>query len=85
LTDCSASGTNFLLIGCSNGTAIAADTAYESATSSDAGSAAHIPVGGHACIVGVNCLRNGGDYCFRTGIHSSCAFGLPSPYALFQS
>jgi hypothetical protein len=47
--DCSASSTDFLLDGCANGTAAAADTTVESTGGSDAGSAADILVGGHAC------------------------------------
>jgi hypothetical protein len=83
--DCSASRTDFLPVGCADGTAAAADTASESAASSDAGSVAGIPVGGHAFIVGVNCLRNWGDYCSQTGVHLSYASGLSSHCAFFQS
>jgi hypothetical protein len=46
--NCSGSSTDFLLVGCSDGTAAAADTASESAASSDTDSAADIPVGGYA-------------------------------------
>jgi hypothetical protein len=77
--NCSASGTNFLPDGCSDGTAMAADTA------SDTGSAVDIPTGGHACTAEMNYLRNEGDCCSRTGVHSSYASGLPSICTLFQS
>jgi hypothetical protein len=69
--DCSASGTNFFSVGCSDDIAVATDTSFESATGSNASSAADIPMGGHACIARVNCLRNRGDCCSRTEVHSS--------------
>jgi hypothetical protein len=82
--DCSTSSTDFVPVGCSNGTA-AADTASEFATGSDTGSTTDIPAGIHSCIAGVNFPRNEGDCCSRTGVHSSYASGLPSPSAFFQS
>jgi hypothetical protein len=71
---CSASGTYFLPVSCSDSIAVV-DTASESAT----GSAANIHVGGHTCTAKMNCLRNEGDCCTQTGVHSSYASGLPSP------
>jgi hypothetical protein len=59
--DCSTSSTDFLSVGYSNGTAVAADTASESAVGSDVGYAADIPLGGHACTAEMNYLRNGGE------------------------
>jgi hypothetical protein len=85
VSDCSTSGTDFLPIVYSDGTAATFGTASKSAAGSDVGYAADIPVGGHACIDGMNCLRNGGDCYSRTRVHSSCASNLPSPYAFFQS
>jgi hypothetical protein len=46
--DCSASGVDFLLVGCSDGTVAAADTASKSTVGSNANSAADSPMGGHA-------------------------------------
>jgi hypothetical protein len=46
--DCSASIIGFLLVGYSDSTARAADTAFESDAGSDAGSVVDIPTGGHA-------------------------------------
>jgi hypothetical protein len=46
--DYSTSTTDFLLVGYSDGTVAANDTASESASGSDAGSAADIPTGGQA-------------------------------------
>ena len=68
MPDCSASGTDFLPIDYSDGTATAADTASESAPGSDAGSAADIPASGHACTAEMNCLGNRGDCFSRTGV-----------------
>jgi hypothetical protein len=62
VSDCSASGTDFLPVGCSDGTIVATHTASESAASSDDGSAADIPMGGHACTAEMNCPRNRGIY-----------------------
>jgi hypothetical protein len=45
--DYSTSGTNFLLVSCSDGTAAAADTTSKSAADFDADFAADIPMGGH--------------------------------------
>jgi hypothetical protein len=50
---CSSSGTDFLPVGCSNGTT-AADTTSESTASSDAGSAADMPAGVHAYTAEMN-------------------------------
>jgi hypothetical protein len=83
--DYSASSTDFLSVGCSNGTAAAANTAFESAYGSNTSSAVDIPVGDHACTNEMNCLRNRGDYCSQIRVHSSCAYGLSSPCAFFQS
>ena len=43
----STSGTDFLLVSCSDGTAAAADTTSKSAADFDADFAADIPMGGH--------------------------------------
>jgi hypothetical protein len=45
---CSASSIDFLLVDCSNGIAMTAGIVSESATDSDADSAADIPTDGHA-------------------------------------
>jgi hypothetical protein len=71
--DYSASGIGFLLVDCYDGTVAAASTVSGSAVDSGADSAANIPVGGHARIVEMSCLRNGGDCCSQAGVHLSCA------------
>jgi hypothetical protein len=83
--DCSASGTDFLSIGCSDGTAATAATAFKSVGGSDASSTVDIPAGGHAFTAEMNYLRNGGECCSQTGVHSSYASGLPSLCTFFQS
>jgi hypothetical protein len=77
---CSASSTYFLPVGCSDSIAT-----VDTASKPVAGSAANIPAGGHTCTAKMNCLRNEGDCCTQTGVHSSYASGLPSPCAFFQS
>jgi hypothetical protein len=83
--DCSSSSTDFLMVGCSDGIAATANTASESTAGSDSGSAADISMGVHSCTAEMNCLRNGGDCCSLTGVHSSYASGLPSLCAFFHS
>jgi hypothetical protein len=58
---CCASNTGYLLTGCSSGTTADVDTASNTAVGVDVGSDAdiHIPMGDHACIAGLGCLRNG--------------------------
>jgi hypothetical protein len=76
--NCSACGTDFIYVGCFDGTAVVEGTASGTTTSTDASSIADIPIGSHACIAGVNYLRNGGGYCSQTVVHSSCSSGPPS-------
>jgi hypothetical protein len=71
--DYSASGIGFLLVDCYDGTAVASGTISRSAVDSGADSAANILAGGHARIVEMSCLRNGGDCCSQAGVHLSCA------------
>jgi hypothetical protein len=56
---CSASDTDYLPAGCSDDTAAAVDTAFETAADADADSDSDIPVDDHACLVEMNCLRSG--------------------------
>jgi hypothetical protein len=76
--NCSASCTDFLYVGCFYGTVVVESTASGTIASTDTSSIVDIPMGSHACIVGVNCLRNGGGCCSRTVVHSSCSSGSPS-------
>jgi hypothetical protein len=62
VSDCSASSTDFLPVGCSDGTVAATHTASECAAGSDAGSATNIPMGGHARTTEMSCSRNMGVY-----------------------
>jgi hypothetical protein len=57
---CSASDTSYLPAGCSDDTAAAVGTASETAADTGADSDADIPVGDHACLAEMNCLRSGG-------------------------
>jgi hypothetical protein len=57
---CSASDIGYLPVGCSDDTAAAVGTASETAAGTDADSDADIPVGDHACLAEMNCLRSGG-------------------------
>jgi hypothetical protein len=82
---CSASDTGYLPAGCSDDTAIVVGTASETAAGSGADSNADIPVGDHACLAEMNCLRSGGDCCFWTAVHSSCASDLLFPCASSRS
>jgi hypothetical protein len=79
--DCSASCTDFLHVGCFDCTTVVEGIASGTAAGTDV----DIPMGVHACIARVNCLRNGGGCCFWTVVHSSCAFGPPSLYAFSWS
>jgi hypothetical protein len=56
----SASDTGYLPAGYSNDTAAAMGIASETTAGTDADSDADIPVGDHACLVEMNCLRSGG-------------------------
>jgi hypothetical protein len=76
---CSASDTSYLPAGCSDDTATAVGTASETDAGMGTDSDARIPVGDHACIAEMNCLRSGGGCCSRTVVHSSCASDLPYP------
>jgi hypothetical protein len=82
---CSASDTGYLPAGCSDDTAAAVGTASETAADTGANSDADIPVGDHACLDEMNCLRSGVGCCSRTVVHSSCASDLPSPCASIRS
>ena len=57
---CSASDTGYLPAGCSDDIAAVVGTASETAAGTDADSDADIPVGDHACLAEMNCLRSGG-------------------------
>jgi hypothetical protein len=83
--DGSASDTGYLPAGCSDDTVAAVGTASETAADTGANSDADIPVGDHACLAEMNCLRSGGGYCSRTVVHSSCASDLPFPCASSRS
>jgi hypothetical protein len=82
LPDCSDTGTDFLLVGCSDGTVAAAakeTTVDIAAASSDADAG----VGDFASSVGVGCQSSRGDYYSRPEIHQSCVSYPPSPDAFF--
>ena len=58
--DCFASDTGYLPAGCSDDTAVAVGTTSKTAADAGADPDAGIPVGDHACLAEMNCLRSGG-------------------------
>jgi hypothetical protein len=80
--DCSASRTDFLLVGCSSGTAPDVEgTTSRTTAKVDTSSSADILEGDFACTVEVDYLRNRGDCCSQAEVHQSCACDPPSPCA----
>jgi hypothetical protein len=76
---CSGTGTNFFLVGCSDGTAGATK---ETASDTAAGGA---DAGDLASTAKVGCLNSRDDSYSRPEIHQSCVSCHPSPGASFQS
>jgi hypothetical protein len=85
LPGCSDASIDFLLAGCSDGTAAAAVEETASGTGARADADAGAGAGDLASIPGVSCLISGDDYYSRPEVHQSCASYPPSPDASFQS